>query len=116
MATKRVFPIWLDGDVQNIDASTGTVAWNGTTSRVVATPTGNFEITVGDADVAGTLLCVANDAASGSDIVTVTFASPMAENAKFNVVKLNSSGESVTAMYTGSEWFFLGGTEAIAVE
>ena len=115
MAQKRILPIFLDGAVQNVDGNSD-ADWNGKTSRLVVTPTGALEITVADADVPGTLLCVANDAASGSDIVTVTFDSPMAANARFDTVKLNSSGESVTVMWTGSEWFFLGSTEAIAVE
>lgn len=115
MAQERIFPVFLDGAVQNVDGSSD-AAWNGKTSRVVVTPTGALEITVADADVPGTLLCVANDAASGTDVVTVNFASPMAANDKFNLAKLNGPGESVSVMWTGSEWFYLGSTETITVE
>ncbi len=113
MAQERVFPIFLDGAVQDVDGSSNT-DWNGETSRVVVTPTGALIFTVGDATVPGTLICVANDAAS--QVFTVRFSSPFAGLDAFNDVLLNNAGESVTAMWTGSEWFIMGSTETVVVE
>ncbi len=114
MAQERVFPIFLDGAVQD-ENGTGTKTWNGTSSRVRAGATGAMTLEVGDATVPGTLLMVIHDG-TNSETCTVRFASPPCGEAIFNDVLLDSKGEFITAMWTGSEWFFLGGSEDIVVQ
>lgn len=115
MAQERVFPIFLDGSVQNIDGSTNT-AWDGKTSRVVVTSTGNITVSLADASVPGSLVNVIDDRASGTHTTTVEVASPLASSAAFNQFLLNEAGDSITLMWTGSEWFPMGATETVQVQ
>jgi hypothetical protein len=113
MAQERVFPIFLDGAIQSI--STGTVAWNGETSRILCT--GACTVTVGSGDVPGTLLSIGVNAAA---TVTINVGhadgvGPFGDDATLDTVTLNSAGEVVTLMWSGSEWFYMGATETIAV-
>ena len=115
MAQERVFPIFLDAAVQNIDGSTDT-DWNGKTSRVVVTSTGNLKVSLADSDVPGSLVNVIDDRSSGDHTTTVEVASPLAGSAAFNQFLLNEAGDSITLMWTGSEWFPTGATETVQVQ
>ena len=114
MAQERVFPIFLDGDIQSI--SSGTVDWNGETSRILTT--GSCTVTVGSGSVPGTLLCIA---ANHSNAVAINIGhddgvGPFGDDTTLDTVDLNNQGESVTLMWTGKEWFIMGSTETVVVE
>ena len=111
---KNVFPVFLDDDTQSI--STGTVAWNGTTSRILCT--GACTVTVGSATVPGTLLAVGVNtaAAVAINIGHDDSVGPFGDDAAFDTVDLSAAGEQVTLMWTGSEWFIMGATETVVVE
>lgn len=112
MAQERVFPIFLDGAVQSVTAAG---SWNGETSRVVVSAaSAAYAFTLGDATIPGTLVSIMQDDATGG-AVTVNVSSDPAGNAAFDQVVLDSLGECVTLMWTGSEWFFMGSTEATSV-
>ena len=110
----RVFPIFLDDPIQSI--STGTVAWNGTTSQILCT--GACTVTVGSGTVAGTLLSVGVNAAVAVaiNIGHADGVGPFGDDAQFDTVDLSAAGEAVTLMWTGSNWLILGATETVVVE
>ncbi len=114
MAQERVFPIFLDGDIQSI--ASGTVAWNGETSRILTT--GACTVTVGSGSVPGQLLSVG---LNHSNAVTVNVGvadsvGPFGNDTTLNGIILNNQGETVTLMWTGKEWFIMGSTETVVVE
>ena len=100
MAQKRVFPVYLDGAIQPI--STGTVDWNGETSRILTT--GACTVNVGDADVPGALLAIGS---AGTHTTTIDIAAngPFGGDDGFDDFTLNADGECITLMWTGEEWF-----------
>ena len=100
MAKKRVFPVYLDGAIQSI--STGSVDWNGETSRILTT--GACTVNVGDADVPGALL---NIGSTGTHTTTIDIAanSPFGSDDGFDDWALDQNGECITFMWTGEEWF-----------
>ena len=106
MAKERVFPIYLDGAVQSVAANAD---WNGETSRVLVTAAAT--VTVGDADVPGTLLSIGS---TGTHTTTIDIPSnsPFGGDDGFDDITMNTNGECITLMWTGSEWFIMGGTEA----
>jgi len=109
MAQKNIFPIYLDDAIQVVD--TATAAWDGKTSRIHVTVNEASAITVGDATVAGTILTIMDDrGSSNSHNCSVTFTTgPMSDDAELDVAVLNATGEFVTAMWTGTNWIYLGG-------
>lgn len=110
----RVIPLFLDEPIQSI--STGTVAWNGTTSQILCT--GACTVTVGSGTVAGTLLSIGVNAAAAVaiNIGHADSVGPFGDDAQFDTVDLSAAGEAVTLMWTGSNWFILGATETVVVE
>ena len=97
MAQSRIFPILLDGDQENVTATTHT--WNGTTSviRVDSTST----ITVGDGSVEGTLLNIMCKTAD--DVVVNISTDPYGSN-NLDSITLTNIGDVCTLMWTGSKW------------
>ena len=81
MATKHIFPIFLDGARQEVSASTD--SWNGTSSemRVDSTST----ISVGSATVIGTMLNIACN--TNDDVVVNISPDPYGSN-NFNGITL----------------------------
>ena len=114
MAQKRIFPIFLDASVQNVDASSGNEDWDGKSSRVLCTAGGAFNFDLGAATVPGTLVNIILDQATGAVTVDLSSGTPMGSTALDTVV-LSSQGEGITVMWTGSEWFFMGSTESTVV-
>ena len=113
MAQERVFPIFLDGAIQAIGS--GTVDWNGETSRVECT--GACTVTVGSGSVPGPLLCIASTA-SGTMTINIghdASVGPFGDNAELDTATLDNAGESVTLMWTGKEWFYMGFVETNVV-
>ena len=112
MAQERIFPIFLDGATQLVTAAG---SWNGETSRVVVTAaSAAYAFALGDATIPGTLVSIMQDDATGG-AVTINVSSPVSGDTTFNQIVLDSLGEIVTLMWTGSEWFFMGSTEATTV-
>lgn len=101
MASKHVFPLLLDG-AKEVDSTT----WSGNTSVVELD---NTNMTVGSANLPGTMLTVISTTATSS---VVTFTDSV--SAHNNVVTLDAVGESVLAMWNGSAWAVIGGVEAPA--
>ena len=108
MATKRIFPLYLDGAIQVV--STASDSWDGKTSRIHATVNEACDLTIGDATVEGTILTIMDDRGSvNTHNLTITFTTgPMGDDGDLDVLTLNKTGEFVTAMWTGSNWIYLG--------
>lgn len=113
MAQERVFPVFLDGAIQEEAAN---ASWNGETSRILVTAAAT--ITVGAATVPGTLLSIGSNAAAAVaiNIGHTDSVGPFGDDDEFDTVNLSAAGEAVTLMWTGKEWFIMGATETVVVE
>ena len=110
MATKHVFPLFLDADSVSTSAA-GALAV--TTSYHIVTPgSGDVAYTVAAGTIPGQMMVIIN--AHASNDANITFASPL--NAAADVIALDNGGEQVTAMWNGSNWIILSGEAATTVE
>ena len=101
MSSKHVFPLILDGAVQAIATASSSKAWDGLTSYVtVAAAGGNFEMSLGAAEHAGTVVTVIK--IDGSNTATVNPTTDFDSSAA--TVELNLDKESVSFMWDGSAW------------
>tara|TARA_B100001939_G_scaffold227638_1_gene195982 strand:- start:552 stop:896 length:345 start_codon:yes stop_codon:yes gene_type:complete len=112
----NIFPLYLDGAIQV--ASTATTTWDGKTSRIHVTVNEASAITVGDATVPGTVLTIMDDRGStNTHNCAITFTTgPMGDDGELDQLTLNATGEFATAMWTGSNWIYLGAGGGVAVE
>lgn len=108
MAQKNIFPLYLDDDIQIV--STATASWDGKTSRIHATVNEACALAIGNGTVPGTILTIMDDrGSSNTHNLTITFTTgPMGDDGDLDVLTLNKTGEFVTAMWTGSNWIYLG--------
>jgi len=113
---KNIFPIYLDDAIQV--ANTATTTWDGKTSRIHVTVNEASAITVGDGTVAGTILTIMDDRGSANTHnCGITFTTgPMGDDAELDKATLNATGEFITAMWTGTNWIYLGAGGGVAVE
>jgi len=112
----NIFPLYLDGAIQV--ASTATTTWDGKTSRIHVTVNEASAITVGDGTVAGTVLTIMDDRPNAglSHNCAITFTTgPMSDDTALDTITLNGVGEFATAMWTGSNWIYLGAGGGVAV-
>ena len=105
---KNILPVYLDDTIQVVN--TASDSWDAKTSRIHITVNEACALAIGDGTIAGQLLTIMDDRGSGnSHNVTITFASgPMGDDSELDVLTLNKTGEFVTAMWTGSNWIYLG--------
>ena len=106
MASKHVFPLFLDGKTQTVTASE---SWDGVTSFVAISGAAGA-LTVGDAEHAGTMLTVLSKDTNANDVNFTT-----AIDADANSVRLDAVGELMTAMWNGSAWVVIGAAETALV-
>ena len=102
MAQERVFPIFLDGARQEV-TGTADVSWDGLTSTIKLNTTGDVTVTVGNANVAGTIVHISNDVTQANIVElssTVT--------GDLDQLTFAAKGEFATVMWTGSAWLWLG--------
>lgn len=102
MAQSRVFPLFLDGARQDVSGTTD-VSWDGLTSTIKLNTTGAVTVTIGDADVAGTIVHVSNDVAQAN---VVELSSTVTGD--LDQLTFAAKGEFATVMWTGSAWLWLG--------
>lgn len=108
MAKKHVFPLFLEGATQSIAASGN---WNGTTSKVEVSATST--ITVGDAEVPGTIVQIVANTALINVIVNFTNAVSAHQN---SITMLGvDAGYAVIAMWNGSAWVALSSIDDVIV-
>lgn len=100
MAKKHIFPLYLSGD-KEVDTAT----WSGETSLIEVD---NTNVTVGSAELPGTILSIVSTTASNS-VITYTDA----VSSDQNQIQINAVGESVVAMWTGSAWAVIGSVETV---
>lgn len=100
----HIFPLLLSGAKEQ---NSGTFSWSGNTSVVELTAAST--VTVGDAELAGTLLTIIATTAVSS---TITFTNSVSSSN--DDVTLDAAGESVLAMWNGSAWLIIGGVETPA--
>ena len=112
---KNILPVYLDDAIQVV--STASDDWDGKTSRIHATVNEACALTIGDGTIAGQLLTIMDDRGSGNTHnLTITFTTgPMGDDAELDVITLNATGEFATAMWTGSNWIFLGAGGGVSV-
>ncbi len=101
--TQHVFPLRLDGATQEVAA---VASWNGATSLIdITTASGTYDLTVPDAEKAGTLLTIKRSA-SGSNAVSVKNAGGAV------LVSLDSATDTSCLIWTGSAWEILSNATA----
>ena len=100
MAQSRIFPILLDGDQENVTATTHT----GTALQASSELT-RFYHHVGDGSVEGTLLNIMCKTAD--DVVVNISTDPYGSN-NLDSITLTNIGDVCTLMWTGSQWIVLG--------
>ena len=114
-AEKNIFPLYLDDDIQVV--STATASWDGKTSRIHATVNEACTLTVGDGTIPGTILTIMDDRGSvNTHNLSIEFTTgPMNDDSELDKIVLNATGEFATAMWTGSNWIYLGAGGGVAV-
>jgi len=110
----NIFPLFLKGDPQVLNAATGTTeSWNGTSSLVVADgiDASITAFTLGDAELPGTMVVVRNVTGTHTvKVVTTTDFRVDEDNEDYTV----ADNEDVTFMWTGAGWVLLSTGASVA--
>jgi len=99
----RIHPIFTNAASQEI-VTAGALPVNETSFIKIAPGAGDVSYTVADGTFVGQTVVLVN-VASGND-ANVTLTTPF--DADLNLIGLNSNGESVTIMWTGTFWIIIG--------
>ena len=106
---KRVFPILLDADSNELTAA-GTIKVN--SSYTILNASGaSTAFTLPDGTVAGQVMVIINKHASGTPKITIT--TPTLSIAK--TATLGTAGSQVTCVWTGSGWSIISGEATATV-